>query len=213
VLTSIAVITGLWVCASSLIEPVRRYVLRKGAPLARAQWGMHIAHLGVGLFILGATVTSAYNVELDRAVKAGDTWKVGAYDFTFQGTHKVQGPNYTADEGKIEVRRGGQLVTVLSPQKRVYQVQTSPMTEAAIKGGLGRDIFAALGDPLGNNSWSIRVQIKPMVRFLWFGALIMALGGVLAASDKRYRREALGQKAGVAVGGALAGRTQPAEGG
>ncbi|HEX5421216.1 MAG TPA: cytochrome c-type biogenesis CcmF C-terminal domain-containing protein, partial [Gammaproteobacteria bacterium] len=135
------------------------------------------------------------------------------YAFTFLGTHKVQGPNFNADEGRIEVRRGGQLVTVLNPQKRVYRVQTSPMTEAAIKGGLSRDIFAALGDPLGNNSWSIRVQIKPMVRFLWLGALIMACGGLLAASDRRYRREALTQRAGAAARGSLAGSTQPAEGG
>ncbi len=194
VLTTLAVTIGVWVVATSLIEPVRRYAFGRGAPLSRAQWGMTVAHLGVGLFILGATVTSAYNVELDRAVKSGDTWNVGGYDFTFQGTHKVTGPNYSAIEGRIEVHRHGKLVTVLAPQKRVYEVQTNPMTEAAIDGGLSRDVFAALGDDLGGGSWSVRVQVKPMVRFLWLGALVMAIGGILAGSDRRYRRESLRQR-------------------
>jgi cytochrome c-type biogenesis protein CcmF len=216
VLTSIAAVIGLFVCASALIDPVRRLLSRRAAPLSRAQWGMVVAHLGVGLFIVGATVTSAYNVELDRAVKPGDRWQVGAYDFEFRGTRDLEGANYDATEGEIEVRRGGDLVTVLRPQKRTYRVQTSPMTEAAIDGGLSRDVFAALGEPLGDNAWSVRVQVKPMVRFLWLGALVMAFGGILAASDRRYRRETAREReaareaallaAAGAVGGTVEGR-------
>jgi cytochrome c-type biogenesis protein CcmF len=90
-------------------------------------------------------------------------------------------------EGEFEVRRNGELMTVLTPQKRVYRVQTSPMTEAAIDGGLHRDLFLALGDSVGGGAWSVRVQFKPLVRFLWLGAIIMACGGLLAATDRRYR--------------------------
>ncbi|HEU4620333.1 MAG TPA: heme lyase CcmF/NrfE family subunit [Gammaproteobacteria bacterium] len=202
VLTAVAAVIGVWVCACALLDPVRRLLNRRAAPLTRAQWGMTVAHLGVGLFIVGATVTSAYNVELDRAARPGDHWQVGGYDFEFRGTHDVTGPNFDATEGEIAVRRGGDLVAVLHPQKRTYRVQTSPMTEAGIDGGLGRDVFVALGEPLGDGAWSVRAQVKPMVRFLWLGAFVMALGGILAASDRRYRREALRQREAAALAAA-----------
>ena len=187
-LTMIALVTALWVCLSALLDPLQRYLTgERRVGMTRAHWGMVVAHLGVGLFIFGATLTSAYNLETDRSVTPGETFEAGGYDFAFVGTTKVEGPNFSADEGEFEVRRNGNFVTTLRPQKRVYRVQTNPMTEAAIDVGITRDIFVALGDPLGGGAWSIRVQVKPFIRFIWWGALVMALGGLLAASDRRYR--------------------------
>src|SRR5690606_7807580 len=178
----------------------------------RATWGMCLAHLGVGLFILGATVTSAFDVELDRGVRPGDTWEAGGYEFTFQGVRDVQGPNFDAVEGEFEVRRAGELVTVLYPQQRVYHVQRNPMTEAAIDSALHRDVFVALGQSLGDGAWSVRVRVKPLISFLWLGAIVMAIGGFVAVTDKRYRlqRAERVEREPAPAPGAV--RAQPAEG-
>jgi cytochrome c-type biogenesis protein CcmF len=200
-LSMIGVVTGLWVIAAALLEPVRRALRSRAAPMpwSRAQWGMTLAHLGVGVFILGATVTSSYSIETDRRAAPGDRWEVAGYEIVFRNLRQVEGPNYEAAEGEFEIRRDGRLVTVLSPQKRIYRVQRNPMTEAAIDPGWGRDLFLALGEPLGDGAWSLRVQFKPLIRFIWFGCVIMAFGGLLAASDPRYRRERATARAG-AVG-------------
>jgi cytochrome c-type biogenesis protein CcmF len=190
VLTIVAVTVALWVCISALLDPVRKLVQRTGAPLTRGQLGMCVAHFGVGVFMLGATVASAYNLEVDVSAKPGDTVKAGAYEFVFRGVRQVQGPNFVADEGEFELRKGGALKGVLTPQKRVYRVQQNPMTEAAIDSNPTRDVFLALGDPLGNDAWSLRIQVKPMISFLWFGSGIMAIGGLLAMTDRRYRQQA-----------------------
>ena len=187
-MTAIGVIAGLWVCGAALLDPLRRLLRPKpGMRLTRAHWGMCIAHLGVGVFILGATVTSAYNIETDRGVSPGDRWETGGYEFVFRGVRDVPGPNFDAVEGEVELRRGGELIALLTPQKRVYRVQQSPMTEAAIDGRIHRDVFVALGDSLGGGAWSLRIQIKPLIRFIWYGCAIMAFGGLLAATDRRYR--------------------------
>jgi cytochrome c-type biogenesis protein CcmF len=188
VLAIVSITIGIWVCVSSMLDPARKLILRTGAPLTRGHFGMCLAHFGVGVFILGATVASAYNLEVDVSAKPGDTVKAGNYEFVFRGMKRVQGPNFVADEGEFELRRGGKLVTVLTPQKRVYRVQQNPMTEAAINTNPTRDVFLALGDPLGDNAWSLRIQVKPMISFLWFGSAIMALGGILAITDRRYRQ-------------------------
>ena len=188
VLTAIAVATGIWVCLSSMLDPARKLVLRTGAPLTRGHFGMCLAHFGVGVFILGATMASAYKIEADVSAKPGETVKVGSYEFVFRGMKEVQGPNFVAQEGDFELRRGGKLVTLLAPQKRVYRVQQNPMTEAAIDSNPVRDVFVALGEPLGNDAWSLRIQVKPMISFLWFGSGFMALGGILAITDRRYRQ-------------------------
>ena len=190
-MTMIGMVLGCWLIAASLLDPLRR-VLRPGAtrmPLARGQWGMTLAHLGVGVFILGVTVTSSYSIETDAAATPGDRREVGGYEFIFRDLRDVQGPNYEAVEGEFEVRRNGRLVTVLTPQKRVYRVQQSPMTETGIDAGWRRDLLVALGDPLGDGAWSLRVQYRPLIRFVWLGAIIMALGGLVALSDPRYRLE------------------------
>ena len=191
VMTTIGVVVGCWLILSSLLDPVTRAVRNRSArrPLQRAQWGMILAHLGVGVFILGVTVVSSYSIETDAAAVSGDRREVGGYEFIFRGTRDVQGPNYQAVEGEFEVRRNGSLVTVLAPQKRIYRVQQSPMTETAIDAGWRRDLLVALGDPLGDGAWSLRVQYRPLIRFIWLGALIMAVGGLVALSDPRYREE------------------------
>jgi cytochrome c-type biogenesis protein CcmF len=187
VLTMVAVAIGVWVCASALLDPVRKLVTRTGAPLTRAHLGMCVAHFGVGIFILGATVVSAYNLEFDTSARPGDRIQAGGYEFVFRGLRTADGANFVADEGEFELRKGSELIAVLTPQKRVYRVQQTPMTEAAIDTNLARDIFVALGEPLGDNAWSLRIQVKPLIGFLWLGSAFMALGGLLALSDRRYR--------------------------
>jgi cytochrome c-type biogenesis protein CcmF len=187
VLTVVAVSIALWVCVSSLLDPVRRIVKRTGAPLTRGQIAMCIAHFGVGVFMLGATVASAYNFERDFSARPGDTIEAGGYQFVFKGVTAVDGPNYVADEGEFELRDDGELIGVLRPQVRTYRVQTEPMTEAAIDSNVLRDVFVALGEPLGEGAWSVRLRVKPLIGFLWLGSGLMALGGMIAISDRRYR--------------------------
>jgi len=186
-LTSVASVIGLWVCAASLLDPLRKWVLREGAPLTRAQIGMCLAHFGVGVFILGATYVSAYSVETEISARPGDHYGVGGYDFSLRGVKPVETANYTGEEGEFEVRRDGRLVTVLTSQQRVYKVQQTPTTEAAIDSRIGCDVFVALSKPVGDNAWAARIQVKPLIRFLWLGPLLMALGGIFAVLDRRYR--------------------------
>jgi len=191
IMTPVGAVVGLWVVLSSLWDPARRLIGRSRSTvrMTAAQWGMSVAHLGIGLFVLGVTVTSTFSVESDNAMRPNDTHTIAGYEFEFRGVREIQGVNYDAYEAEVAVRRNGELMTVLTPQKRIYRVQTNPMTEAAIEPSLGRDLFVALGEPLGNGAWSVRIQYKPMLRFVWLGALCMAFGGLLAASDRRYRLE------------------------
>jgi cytochrome c-type biogenesis protein CcmF len=187
VLTVLATSIALWVCASALLDPVRRLVYRTGAPLTRGQIAMHVAHFGVGIFMLGATFASAYNFERDFAARPGDTIEAGGYEFVFNSMRHAQGANFVADEGEFELRDDGELIAVLNPEIRTYQVQTAPMTEAAIHANVVRDVFVALGEPLGDDAWSVRLRIKPLIGFLWLGSGLMALGGLIAVTDRRYR--------------------------
>jgi cytochrome c-type biogenesis protein CcmF len=186
VLTGIGVIAGLWLVGASLADPLAKLAGR-GPRLTQAMLGMQVAHLGLGLCVLGITVTSAFSLETDRRVRPGETLEVGGYELTFTGTREVTGPNYEAIRGEMVVTRNGEPVTVLYPEKRIYRVRQAPMTEAAIDGGWGRDIFVALGEDLGLGAWSVRFQYKPMIRFIWVGCMVMALGGFIALTDKRYR--------------------------
>jgi cytochrome c-type biogenesis protein CcmF len=185
VLTVVGVLAAFWAMLSALAVPLSR--LRGGRGVPRRLLGMSLAHFGVGVFVLGVTVTSAFSVEIDRGVRPGERLNVAGFDFEFLGTRNVEGPNFSAVEAEVAVYRDGEAITTLRPQKRVYRVQTSPMTEAGIDAGWTRDLYVALGDPLGDNAWSVRLQYKPLVRFIWLGALLMALGGLLSATDRRYR--------------------------
>ncbi len=188
-LTVVGLALGFWVVLTSLWDPLTRAFRRepRPMPLSRAQWGMSFAHFGLGVFVLGVTVTSSFSIETDQSLRPGDSFNVAGYSFEFRDLREVEGVNYEAIEGEFEVRRDGQLVTILAPQKRVYRVQQAPMTEAAIDPALNRDLFVALGDPLGGGAWSVRIQYRPFIRFIWLGTLIMAFGGLLAATDRRYR--------------------------
>jgi len=152
--------------------------------------GMSIAHAGVAICIIGIALTNAYSIEKDVRVAPDEPLAIGDYNFIFKGTTPVKGPNYNGDRGLFIIEKNGQVITKLEPEKRLYIVQRMPMTEAAIDWGLTRDIYVALGEPLGGDSdaWSARIYYKPFVRWIWIGALLMALGGLLAASDRRYRR-------------------------
>ncbi|HZF29083.1 MAG TPA: heme lyase CcmF/NrfE family subunit [Gammaproteobacteria bacterium] len=187
-LTIVAAAIGLWVCATALLEPVSRLVRRHAAPLTRAQLGMYLAHLGVGVFILGVTFVSAYTVEKDVALRPGDRAEIGGYEVLLRDVRPVTGPNYTAQEGEFELRRNGRLVTVMKSQQRLYPVQQTELTEAAIDTRIGRDVIIALSKDLGAGAWAVRIHVKPGIRFLWLGSLLMALGGLLAVTDRRYRQ-------------------------
>ncbi len=187
-LTGLGVIIGLWTITSSLIDPAMKLTGR-GPRFTRSMIAMQMAHIGLGLTVLGITVTSSYSIITDEGMRIGDSAEVGGYTFIFEGTRNVEGPNYEAVQGLFTVARNGKDFTELRPEKRIYRVQTNPMTEAGIDAGWGRDLFVAMGEPLGDNAWSVRIQYKPLIRFIWFGCLVMALGGIIAVSDPRYRRQ------------------------
>jgi cytochrome c-type biogenesis protein CcmF len=186
VLTAVGVAAGAWLVLSSLVDPVSR-ALGKGPRLTRGMVGMQVAHLGLGLTVLGITITSAFSVVADQRIAPGESLRLGEYQLSFRGTERITGPNYEGLRGEMAITRNGTPVAVVHPEKRMYRVRSSPMTEAGIAAGWHRDLFVALGDDLGDGAWSVRLQYKPMVRFIWLGAVIMALGGILAITDRRYR--------------------------
>ncbi len=189
-MVSVGTIAAFWILITSVIEPVRSLRRAHGtAGITRSALGMSVAHFGVGLFVLGVTLVSAFNVETDMAMRTGQTLDAAGYQFELRELRQVEGPNYSAVEGSVDVSRDGEFVANIRPQKRQYLVQKNWMTEADIVVSWNRDLFVALGDQIGSDTWSVRIQYKPMIRFIWFGALVMALGGLLAASDRRYRKQ------------------------
>ena len=178
-----------WIVITSLIQPYRSWRRKDGsAAISRSALGMSVAHLGMGLFVIGVTIVSAFGVESDRAMRVGETLEVAAMEFELREVRQVQGPNYTAIEGVVEIRGDGEFVATVRPQKRQYMVQKSWMTEAGIHSTWNKDLFVALGDQLGDGVWSVRIQYKPMIDFIWLGAFVMAMGGFIAVTDRRRRR-------------------------
>jgi cytochrome c-type biogenesis protein CcmF len=157
------------------------------AASSRSWWGMVIAHLGIAVFVLGVTVVKGFESEIAVKMHPGDVAHLAGYDFRFDGVESRNGPNYTANHGQIHVSKNGVLRTVLEPEKRLYTVTNMPMSEAGISPHLIHDLYASLGEPLDGGAWSVRIYHKPMVEWIWFGCLMMAFGGLLAMSDKRYR--------------------------
>lgn len=155
--------------------------------LSRSYIGMVLGHLGVAASIIGICLVSNYEEERDLRLAPGDSVTVAGYEFRFDElTHKT-GPNYVADKAIISVWVDGENITTLKPEKRVYNAQRNMMTEASIDPGLFRDLYVAMGEPLDGDAWAIRVHYKPFVRWMWLGALMMAAGGFIAISDRRYR--------------------------
>jgi cytochrome c-type biogenesis protein CcmF len=181
---------GVWIMTSTLRYFRKRTRNGPQAWPSRSETGMCLAHFGVGLFLIGAGLTNAVSSEKHLRMSTGDRFELAGYEFVFEGTRVIQGPNYTADEGEFMVYQSGKRVATMFPQKRRYLRGGQVMTEAAIDPGLTRDLYVSLGEPLDNQgqAWAIRIYHKPFIRFIWLGALMMMAGGFLAASDRRYRR-------------------------
>jgi cytochrome c-type biogenesis protein CcmF len=153
----------------------------------RSFYGMVLAHLGVAVFVVGVTMVMNYQEEQDVRMGPGDSQELAGYRFEFLGAEKTPGPNYRADRGHFKVYKGDKQIAELYPEKRSYLGGGMPMTEAAIDAGLFRDIYVSLGEPVGGGDWALRLYYKPYVRWIWLGAIFMALGGILAVTDRRYR--------------------------
>ncbi len=183
-LAGLGFVLAFWIIASGCQQILRQ--VKQGKP-TRSFMGMQVAHLGIAIFVIGITMVGAYQEEKDVRMLPGDTVNVGGYQIQLMEVSKVPGPNYEAMRGTFLLTKNGDAQTTLYPEKRNYFSSTMPMTEAAIDAGLTRDIYVSLGEELGDHSWAVRVYYKPFVDWIWGGCLLMALGGVLAISDKRYR--------------------------
>jgi len=186
-----AVSLGAWAILSTAQYLRDRMVRNTGKRgLSAGVYGMAIAHMGMGVFVIGVTLSSAFSVERDLHMRAGDSVEMNGYVFTLDSVTPVNGPNYRADRGQVTVTLDGEKVAQLSPEKRTYFVQTMPMTEASIDASLFRDLYVALAEQREEGGWAMRVYHKPFQRWIWLGPLLMALGGLLAAVDRRYRTSA-----------------------
>jgi len=193
-MVSLGLLLAAWIITTSISAIRHRVQQASGATVfarlrgsSRSFYGMIAAHVGVAVFIIGVTLVKGYGTEKDVRMEQGDTTELAGYVFVLRGMTEVQGANYVAARAAIDVTRNGAHLTTLHPEKRVYTVQRMPMTEAAIDTGFGRDLYVALGESVSDTAWVVRVQYKPFVDWIWGGCVIMALGGLLAASDKRYR--------------------------
>ena len=184
-LTSAGLLLGFWILGSALTALILRIKLRTN--ITAAFLGMLLAHAGVGVFVLSVTLVKSYESERDLRVAQGETVTLGGYAFRFDGVRELEGPNYSAVRGAVTVTRDGAMVAQLAPEKRVYHVQRNPMTEAAIDYGATRHLYVSLGEAVGDGAWTLRIHIKPFIGWIWGGCVLMALGGLLAAVDRRYR--------------------------
>ncbi len=189
---ALGMVIAFWITFATLKGVQERLTGGRGlGSVPRGFWGMTLGHLGVAVFTVGVTLVSIYDTEKDIKLAPGEDFEMGGYVFTFLGVADHRGPNYRASRGHVTVSRDGEQVADLWPEKRIYLAQQMPMTEAGIDAGFTRDLFVALGEPLGSDgSWALRLYTKPFIRWIWLGCLIMAIGGLTAASDKRYRLQA-----------------------
>ncbi|MGZ9810030.1 heme lyase CcmF/NrfE family subunit [Pseudoroseicyclus sp. H15] len=169
----------LWLRAGRKFDRLRR--------LPRADWGRGVAHGGLGVTILGIALLSAGTLEDIRVMQIGETMEIGAYEVTLASVEETRGPNYFTTMADMEVRRGDRLVTHLHPEKRFYPVAGMPTTEAGIDNGLFRDVYLVLGDPQTGGGYAVRAYVKPFAGWIWAGAALMALGGLLSLTDRRLR--------------------------
>ncbi len=158
----------------------------RGSRYPAEMLGMLIAHVGVGIFVAGVLLTTAFSIEHDVRLAPGQTETIGNFAFRFEGTTHVTGPNWTAEQGTVDVLENGAPYTVLHPQKRTYD-QGQGQTESSIDPGFMRDLYVALGEPLDNGAWALRIYVKPFVRWMWGGGILMMIGGFVAATDRRFR--------------------------
>lgn len=193
-LVSLGLLLAFWVIASIFVALKHRLQSgKRGGIFTRlirqpvSYYGMHCAHLGVAIFVIGVALVNGYETEKDVRMEVGSTVTLKDYTFQFNGTQPLPGPNYSSTQGNVTVYKDGKQISQLFPEKRVYNASGMPMTEAAVDMGLFRDLYVALGEPLEGGAWIVRVYHKPFVNWIWLGCILMALGGVLAASDRRYR--------------------------
>jgi cytochrome c-type biogenesis protein CcmF len=181
---------AIWISAATLqtlfIKIPEKKIMRL-RPLSRAQCGMVAAHLGVAVCVMGIVLTSAYSVERDVRMNIGDQATAGPYQFQLLSIQQLNGANYTALQADVAITHHGQAITQLHPQQRLYTVSQTGLAKAGIDAGIWRDLYVALGEPMSNNSWALRIYYKPFVRWIWAGGVLMLLGGLLAMSDRRYR--------------------------
>ncbi|NMG30713.1 heme lyase CcmF/NrfE family subunit [Aromatoleum evansii] len=184
-----------WVLIGSVQILWQRLADRAGAgtgarlrSIPAAWWGMWFAHLGIGVFIIGVAMVGSLNSQIQVKMLAGDTAQLAGYTFTFRGVANAPGPNYAAARATIEVSRGGVTFATLTPEKRFYEAQGMPMTEASIDIGPLRDVYVNLGDQLEDGAWVVGLFYRPFISWIWLGCTLMALGGIFAAADRRYRR-------------------------
>jgi len=150
-------------------------------------YGMLLAHFGIAVFIVGVTVVSSFQSENDVRMEPGETANVGGFTFKLDNVVQAKGPNYTSARATLTVTDGDKVIATLRPERRIYTVRSMPMTEVAIDRGITRDLYVALGEPVSATAWSVRLHHKPFVNWIWFGCVLMALGGLLAVLDRRYR--------------------------
>jgi cytochrome c-type biogenesis protein CcmF len=187
---------AFWLLLATLIDLAGRFGLGRGRPaeiwrravgLPRSAWGGALAHAGLAVALLGMVGTTLWAAENIRVMRPGETTTLGGYDYRFDGTEQVSGPNYSSDFGRFTVSRGGAVVAVLTPEKRFYPVQGTPTTEAAIKTTAAADLYVVLGDPDGQGGWTVRVFHRPLAMWLWLGFVMMSAGGAVSLSDRRLR--------------------------
>ncbi len=188
---------GSWLVFGALSELWLRaaHTPARLARLPRADWGKAFAHGGLGITFIGIGLLTAWQSEDIRVAQIGQPFTVSGYEITLDAVERVQGPNYISSTGTMTVRQGGKLVATLHPEKRVYPVQGMPTTEAAIDNGIWRDVYLVVGDPQDGGGWAVRTYIKPFANWIWAGSILMALGGLLSLSDRRYRVAAGARKA------------------
>lgn len=191
-MTVVGLMMSVWVIVLTLMElherATHRHTLFRGLrQLSRSHWGMVLGHLGVAVTVIGIAFSTQYSIERDVRMKAGDSVDIHRYHFVFRAVHNLQGPNYSGAAALIDVTRDGRPEAVLQAEKRFYSAARTMMTEAAINGGFTRDLYAALGEELDNGAWAVRIYYKPFVRWIWFGGVFMAAGGLLCLLDPRYR--------------------------
>ena len=184
--TAAGIAAAAWVALGTLYYLWTR--LRNSGRLNAETLGMLVAHLGIAVFLVGALLVEALNVQHEVALAPGQSVDASGYQLVFEGVDATDGPNYHSDRGHVKVLRGDTQVALLHPEKRMYASGGQAMTEAGIHPALGGDVYVALGESLGNGAWAVRVQIKPFVRWIWLGAALMALGGFITAVDRRFRR-------------------------
>ncbi|MFZ2160889.1 MAG: heme lyase CcmF/NrfE family subunit [Sideroxyarcus sp.] len=212
-LIALGLLLAAWLITTSMLD-LRKRIAGEGTLMqrlktpSRSYYGMLMAHLGIAVFIIGVTMVKGYETERDVRMEVGDTVEAGGYEFRFDGVSDQTGPNYMAAQGRVTVRKNGKIITVLNPEKRQYNASGMPMTEASILTGLFGDLYVSLGEPIPDtNAWAVRVYIKPFVDWIWFGCFMMALGGILAISDRRYRIHARKAQTATAGGAKLKEKT------